>query len=138
MKKLVILLGILFGIASASYAQTPTIQGDFLEWDQGATSLAEATAFQAQLFVDSTTTSTAVAKTCSGTSSPFVCRTQLAGLVAGAHQLRLSVRQTLTDGRVVESALSNPLSIIWIAPPTPGSLRIAPFTPSLVTQPPGE
>lgn len=108
-------------------AQTPSLPGDRLGFDQAAGTLADAQAYAYSGYFDGASTATLLTATCAGTISPFSCSAPLPPLLTGTHTVELTAKVILPDGRSAESAKSAAFSFrIFAAPNTPANIRIVP------------
>lgn len=122
---LVLLLGAASVQAQTRVNVVPGVQ--LLEWDQGASSLAEAQAFIYKLFVDGTPSAVPILPiTCraGATSTTFQCRMTFPAIATGDHAVQLSAG-FVVDGIPIESLPSDPLLVRVVGPPgRPTGLRI--------------
>jgi hypothetical protein len=110
-------------------AQTPSLPGDKLGFDQAAASLADAQGYVYRMYLDGAATGAVLVATCGGTTSPFTCTAPLPALTTGTHtsQLTASVVLPAPDGRTIESAKSTALTFrLFAAPAIPAGQRIVP------------
>ena len=108
-------------------AQTPSLAGDQLGFDQPAATLAAAQAYVYRAYLDGGTTPWVLTVTCAGAVSPFVCSGPFPPLTTGTHTVQLTAAVVLPDGRSAESAKSTAFSFrLFAAPSSPGQLRIVP------------
>lgn len=113
--------------SAGAFAQTPSLPGDKLGFDQGAGTLADAQAYVYSAYIDGATTPTLLVATCMGTTSPFACSAPLPPLLTGTHTVALTAKVVLPDGRSAESAKSAPFSFrIFAAPNAPANIKIVP------------
>ena len=116
-------------LAAPLFAQTPSIPGDKLGFDQPAGTLAEAQGYGYKLYLDGATMGVGGVATCAGAASPFLCTVPLPALTTGTHTVQLTASVTLPapDNRVIESVKSAVLSFrLFAAPGAPSTVRIVP------------
>lgn len=124
-----ILCSVLLG-TSHMHAQTPSVLGDRLGFDQAAATLTEAQGYLYRAYLDGAITGVTLTATCSGASSPFACVAPLPSLTTGTHtsQLTASVVLPPPDGRTIESVKSAVFTFrLFAAPESPTGQRIVPM-----------
>jgi hypothetical protein len=115
-------------VTPASAFQTTTIsvaqaQTCSIEFDQDATSLAQANAFRYKSVTAASSVDIAV--TCSGSTSPFTCITPLPNKTVGNWDVQITASEILSDGTVLSSTPSIALSYrISNGPAAPKNLHI--------------
>lgn len=116
---------LLVGFAGVAHAQVAATPQHSMVWDQAASTLAEAQGYSYFVIVDGARSATPLANvTCSGTASPFVCRTSVPPMTPGDHTISL-VATAVVNGVTLESQPSTPLPIrLIIAPGAPQNVRI--------------
>lgn len=139
MRRVVFLLFVaLTIIAAPAWAQTPQAgPGNGLQWDQGAGSLAQANGYLYR--ATEAGASRALIVTCTGTTAPFVCGTDMdVNQAPGLHTVSVTASVMLVDGTILESLPSDTFTYEWVAPPPPpAGLRLRPRPSGLTLPPPG-
>lgn len=127
MKKVLLSLAILFGVASISEAQVAT-PGSRLAWDQAASSLGQAQNYIYEAFWDGGSAVPMTGVACSGDTSPFTCSAEFIALTPGSHVVRIRAVDTASvPGTRLESPLSAVFNFTLVAlPATPTNVRIIP------------
>ena len=116
-------------LSTALLAQTPTLPGDRLGFDQSAATLAEAQSYTYRIYLDAATVGVTIVATCTGAVSPFSCTAPLPALTTGTHTSQLTASLVLPppDGRIVESTKSAVFTFrLFAAPASPSGQRIVP------------
>lgn len=92
-----------------------------LGWDQGATTLLEATSYTYKYYADGSAVGTALTGvTCTGSVSPFQCQVPFPAFTPGNHTIQITA--TNVAG---ESDKSSPLDFVFVVnPSSPTNLRI--------------
>lgn len=113
-------------VSVPAYAQQPDVTAaDKFEWDQPAATLVEANGLRYDLELDGGPV-VAVAVTCAGAASPFVCSAAIPAITPTTHVVRLRAVATV-NGTELASAFSAPFSFrMRVAASTPMNVRIKP------------
>lgn len=113
------LLLVLLCVPGVVHAQTGTPASQ-LVWDQAAPTLAAAQAYVYRAYADGATTASTLPATCTGASSPFVCRAPFPPFTPGSHTLALTA-----GNEAGESPRSAVLTFTFVLiPSVPANVRI--------------
>lgn len=128
-----LVLAVLVFVAAPAAAQAPVLPHPVpstyaLTWDQDAPTLADAQANQYFLNIDGVRSPAPMLPiTCSGTASPFVCKTAAPAMTPGQHSLAVVAAMTV-DGNLLESLPSAAYVVRLVPAPS------APRNPRIVKQ----
>lgn len=127
MRKVILAVVMMLGLAAAASAQTPTSPISKLAWDITDTDAATAAASTYRLYVDALAPVQLTEVTCSG-SAPVVCTAQVPALTQGQHSATVT-RTVVVSGTPIESPKSNSVEFLMVLVAAPMNLRVAPNVP---------
>lgn len=117
-------------VPSLALAQTPVAPTDRFTWDQDAPTLAAAQAYRADVELDKVILPAPLVTTCTGATSPFVCKAPLPAMTTGTHTARVRVVDTTSILSLIFSDFSLPTTFTMRASPgAPRNLRIEAIVP---------
>lgn len=113
---------VLNAVSAFAQAAAPT---DKFEWQQPASSLAQASAYRYDLEIDGAAPVVLAAVTCAGAATPFTCSASIPAVTPSSHTAR--VRAVDVNGTAIVGPWSDPLTFTMRATPAkPASLTIKP------------
>lgn len=112
MKRWLFITALVLLLPRVSAAQAT--QASRLEFDQAATTLAEAQALTIRYYPDAITPGVVAPVTCAGTTSPFVCSIAFPAFTPGPHTITLTAANAAG-----ESLKSTPFSFTFVVIPSP-------------------
>lgn len=112
------------GVGVTLFAQTSTVPGDRIGWDQPAASPEEANSYQYRFSLDGGPATVAAGVTCTGAASPYTCVGNFPATTPGQHSLVIVARRIVDATTFLDSAPSAAFVFrLEVVPGTPANLR---------------